>query len=326
MNVLEKIKSYKRNYSIKKILMHDINIYAPQYASSMKCELSGDRAARDILVYCHVVEKGLSHKNLRPLFGIDRVRKISSALKEYVAKGGRDLFIINIAISTLNEYNTVNIQLGVAKEKLVDIPDVGNIRTEQVNVGVDIKSREEYFSFCGGSFSQICEHRHSIRLYDSKSDVISEQEILDCIKIAQKCPSACNRQAVRIKIIINNDLKNKVCEIQGGSAGFGENSGAILIVTADISLYEPSERRMPMLDCGLFIMNLLYAFYEKRIGTCILNGSFSLEREIEMRKVAPIPENEMYAAVIALSKIPEGEEIKVAHSVKRKVNDIVDFL
>lgn len=326
MSVLETIKLYKRKYSCRKILLHDIDAYSDKYSSSMKCELSGDRAARDILIYCHVVEKGLSHKRLKPLFGLDRVSQISSSLKEYIEKGGKDQFIINMAVSTLTEYNKVNTQMGVSKKNLVEIPDIGRIQTELVNVGVDTKGKDDFFSFSHSPFSQMSEHRHSVRLYDSRSDPITEEEIVDCIKIAQNCPSACNRQAVRVKVIIDSDLKNKVCEIQGGSRGFGENAGAVLIITADISLYEPSERRMPMLDCGLFIMNLVYAFYEKHIGTCILNGSFNLEREREIRQVAPIPENEMYAAVIALSKIPEGDEIKVAHSIKRNVKDIVDFL
>ena len=326
MSVLDKLRLYKRNYHTKKTLLYDVDTYASQYSTSIQSEVLGYKAARDILVCCHVVEKGLSHKNLKPLFGLDRVSQISSALQEYISKGGRDSYIINMAISTLEEYNKVNSELGVTSDKLIKVPDLGSFELTSFNVGVDRLSKEEYFSCCNASFSQMCEQRHSVRLYDAKSEPITETEIIDCIRVAQNCPSACNRQAVRIKIITKKDLQDKVCEIQGGSKGFGENAGAVLIITSDISLYEPSERRMPMLDCGLFIMKLVYAFYERQIGTCVLNGSFNLEREKQIREVAPIPDNEMYAAVIALSKIPDGDDIRIAHSVKRDVKDIVKVL
>ena len=247
-------------------------------------------------------------------------------MKEYIAKGGSDPYIIKTAISTLSEYKRVNIDLGVAEEKLFEIPFLDAYIGECLNVGVDLKSKEELFYDCGSTFTKICENRHSVRLYDTKSEKISEQEILEGISIAQNCPSACNRQAVRVKVITKPNMIKEICEIQGGARGFGENSGALLIITSDISLYEPAERRIPMLDCGIFIMNLIYSLYEKRIGTCVLNGSFNLEREKRMREVVPIPANEMYAAIISLSKIPDGESIKVARSIKRDVRDIVDIL
>ena len=114
--------------------------------------------------------------------------------------------------------------------------------------------------------------------------------------------------------------------MQGGCNGFGENAGAMLIITSDISLYEPAERRIPMLDCGLFVMTLLYSLYENKIGSCVLNGSFTVEREKRMMEVIPIPDNEMYAAVIALSKIPSKEVIRVARSKKRNVKDIITII
>lgn len=323
MSLLYLLKLIKRYINIEKLLYRDCNTFISQCASSLKSERNGTRAARDILVYCHVVEKGLSHKQLKPLFGFDRVVQIESSLKDYLLKGGNDPFIIDMAVSTLQEYNKVNSSLGVPNDRLIIIPDIVNKNNDILNVGVDKKSKADFFYGSKSSFSQMCEHRHSMRLYDTKSDPIGVDEIIKGINIAQNCPSACNRQAVRIKIINNPELKNKICDIQGGSKIFGKNADALLIITSDISLYEPSERRIPMLDCGLFIMNLVYAYYEMLIGTCILNGSFTVEREKAMRSVIPIPDNEMYAAVIALSKVPDGEDILVAHSVKRNVEDII---
>lgn len=321
MNFINAVKAKKRELGIKRVLLRDINLYKGFYSTSEWANACGNKSARDILVFCHVVEKGLSHKRIKPLFGYERVCLIADSLNNYIKKGGNDEYIIGIAVSTLKHYNDINESLGVAKDKLISIPEV-NISND-LCIGVKELSAEEYFSYSSSPFSSLSKARRSIRLYDCSSEPIDVNEIMSALDVAQQCPSACNRQAVRVKVVMNKDKIATISEIQGGSKGFGENAGAMIIVTSDISLYEPEERRIPMLDCGLFIMNLLYALYEKRIGSCVLNGSFSVDREIKMRKVVPIPQNEMYAAVIALSKIPQDEVIIVANSIKRNLKDIV---
>ena len=327
MNILDFLKELKSDYLAKKVLNADAKRYGSYYCTSKYCREKGLTAAREILVYCHVVEKGLSHKVIKPKFGYDRVKLIADFLEKYLRCGGDDDFTIGLAVSTLKLYRDVNISLGVDPKELDEI----DINTEQIkkhslNVGAVSLSCEQYFAKSNSSFTDFSSSRHSVRLYDFKSETITVDEIIGCIKTAQNCPSACNRQAVRVKIITDESLIKKVCEIQGGSNGFGENSGALLIVTSDISLYGPDERRLPMLDCGLFIMNLVYALHENRIGSCILNGSFTEQREKQMRDVVAIPSTEMYAAIIALSKIPSNECIKIAKSVKRDVEDIVKII
>ncbi len=325
MNLFELLKEIKGKWLRNKILKSDINMYRDVYAGSRKSKNSGDTYARDILVFSHVVEKGLSHKSLKPLFGYDRVLKISDSLSNYCKNGGNDSYIIGTAIATLKTYNKVNSELGVPHDKLITIPEVNNC-DDSYNIGIKSFNPEKEYNFEEGIFAEFIDKRHSVRLYDCKSSIIKNEDIVNCIKLAQKCPSACNRQAVRVKIIKDHELIEKITDIQGGAKGFGENSDALIFITSEISLYEPAERRMPMFDCGLFTMNLVYALLEKKISTCILNGSFSIEREKKIREIVPIPESEMYAAIIALSKVPSGEIVNVAQSCKRDVNQIIDFI
>lgn len=327
MSVIGGLKAIKRYYSAKKILSADTKRYSNYCCTSKYCREKGFMAARDILVYCHVVEKGLSHKTIKPKFGYDRVKLIADSLEKYLECGGEDNFIIGLAESTLKLYRDVNISLGVNPRDLTEIDvNTGQMKKCSLDVGAASLSCEQYFVNSNFSFTDFSSSRHSIRLYDFKSATIMVDEIISCIRTAQNCPSACNRQAVRIKVITDDSLIKRVCEIQGGSNGFGENSGALLIITSDISLYGPDERRLPMLDCGLFIMNLVYAFHERRIGSCILNGSFTEQREKQIRDIVPIPNNEICAAVISLSKIPSNECIKIAKSVKRDVEDIIKIM
>lgn len=320
-NILRQIK-----YRIKcrRIFTHDYKHWAKYLSGSSYSLKNGSEAARDILVYCHMVEKGLSHKNLKPLFGLDRVKMISEKLTLYQNVGGADPFIIGMAVNTLEKYCDINRSLGVTENQLPLIP-IANKTADQMDVGIIDVDEKTYYADSQKAFSFISKSRHSVRLYDCKSLSVSRQEVMNCINIALNCPSACNRQGVRLKIILDEYLIRKICDIQGGSRGFGENSGALIIVTSDLTLYEPFERRIPMLDCGIFIMNLTYALYEQKLGSCVLNGSFTIEREKRMKALIPIPENEEFAAVIAVSKIPEGESIRFAKSNKRNVKSIVSI-
>ena len=306
-----------------RVLKYDINKYADYSSTSSFSNQNGRKAARDILVYCHVVEKGLSHKHIKPLFGYDKVKIISDSLVKYVEQGGDDQFIISLAISTLKHYNDTNRKIGVEEDKLIPIPMYEH---SDIDVGVDALSADDLFCTEKGYFEKFCKSRHSIRLYDCSSDPVDDKLILKSIEIAQTAPSACNRQSTRVRVIKSKESIQRVLNIQGGASGFGDNSGAVLVISSDISLYAPTERRLPMLDAGLFAMNLLYALHDNNIGACILNGSFTLERERKMQEIVPLPPNEMYCAVIALSAIPKDESVLIAKSCKRPIESIVSFI
>ena len=325
--MLKVLKKWTRRYISKlydmRVLKNDINKYIDYYSTSSISNQNGSKAARDILVYCHVVEKGLSHKQIKPLFGYDKVNIISDSLAKYVEKGGNDQFIISLAISTLKQYNDANRKIGVEEDKLIRIPIYEH---SDISVGVEVLSSDDLFCMEKGFFERFCKSRHSIRLYDCSSDIIDDKLILKAIEIAQTAPSACNRQSTRVKVIKSKELIQRVLNIQGGANGFGDNSGAVLVISSDISLYVPDERRLPMLDAGIFIMNLLYALHDNNIGACVLNGSFTNERERKMQEIVKLPLNEMYCALIALSAIPKNESVLIAKSCKRPIESIVSFI
>ena len=324
MILIRWLKTIRHSYLCEKIMRKDIKHYKKCYVKSRAKDVDGSREARDILVFCHVVEKGLSHREIKPLFAYERMCLISSSLESYLKKGGTDSYIINMAVATINKYNAVNLELGVDKARLISLPTVSV--NDVLNIGTETVTASEFFKASKSSFTEMSQMRHSVRLYDCESDIIEKEELLKCIKNAQNCPSACNRQAVRVKIVLDKDKIRKLSEAQGGANGFGENAGAILVITVDLTLYQPEERRLPMLDSGLFVMNLVYALYENELGTCILNASFTEEREREVQELIHIPQNEMFASLIAVSKIPQAQSIKVAHSCKRDVNDIVTLI
>lgn len=326
MKIRSLLGKIRRRLNNKRIICNYVREFSLYGADSPFAYRKGKDLERNILIQSHVVEKGLSHKKIKPLFGYKRVSIIYDSLREYSDKYHADDYVISAAISSLNTYNSINRVLNSdAESDVFEIPEMNN-QIRDIPIGAEEVTREEFFEGAHKQFSDFCKCRHSLRMYDSYSKEIEFEELLKCIELAQICPNACNRQAVRVKVILDSKRISEIAQIQGGADGFGDHSGAILIITSDISLYTMAEHNLSMIDCGIFIMNLVYALYEKELGSCVLNGCLDKKKESNLRRIVPIPENEMVAAIIAVSNIPIEETVKVAKSKKRKAVDITQLI
>ncbi len=313
----------RKNFTVVKNLLNTCFKQWKYYCDSSNSNRNGYREAHIILVYSHIIEKGLSHKNPKPLFGLKRVKAISESLYQYIDKGGCDSYIIDTGVAAIKKYNTYNANLGVSE--MIPIPETAESRViNQIQIGTYETTKESLFKNADQTFTQLCNTRHSIRLYDTKSQPIDKLRLIKCIKLAQRCPNACNRQSVRVKVLLDNEKIEKLESIQGGCTGFGKNSGAILIVTVDLGYYASSENGLPMLDAGIFSMNLAYALFEDHLGSCILNCAFTTKQEKQMRELCPISNSEIYAAIVAVSDIPDNEAVRIPLSDKRP--DIISII
>ena len=317
----------RRKFYNKQILANYVKMFRTFSADSDFAVNNGRRAERSVLIQTHVLEKGLSHKSLKPFFGYKRISTIPSSLKEYLDKHGDDNYVIGMATSAINTYNDVNSAYKAASDcQLLSAPDTNRETVSPPPVGSEEISRDEFFEGADKKFADFCKSRHSLRMYDCKSEKISYERIKNAIEVARFCPNACNRQAVRVKVILDPQRIQEISKIKGGADGFGGNSGAMLIVTSDISLYTMGEHGLALIDCGIFIMNLVYALYEKELGSCVLNCCLTEEQEENLREIIPISKSELVSAMICVSDIPKNETVKISKSERRPLEDIVQLI
>ena len=321
ITLIKKIRKFKYSRYVKKQLEYDVNKYLNQYTTPLSLEKNKTTLEREIMVLSHTLEKGLSHKKIKPLFGYKVMTQLCEYIKEYSQTTGLDEYILSLGVSIWMEYNKVNSNLN---DKLFEIPEHLKKYCNS-EVGAFETSKDNYFKYINSNFESFSNSRRSVRLFDTKSDEIPLELIKKAIGLAINAPSACNRQAVRVQIITDKELINKISSIQGGNRGFGENSGALLIIKSNLNYYYPNERRIPMFDCGLFTMNLLYALHFYQLGACVLNGSLSEEQEIDLKNVVNINDNEIIASILSVVNIPDDETIKIACSFRRKPDDIIDI-
>ena len=278
-----------------------------------------------LLLTTHTIEKGLSHKHFKAGFGRAAVVELYTLAKQYIACGGKDIFALDNAISVLSEYHLRNKEAGFDDSEYLTIPshDLENVYRSAGSKTYILGNKNDNQPF---SFEQFAFDRSSVRLYDEKGEIVSREELKECIRIAQTAPNACNRQSVRVHVLTDDSKFEDIERLQLGCRGFGTNASAFIFITNDLSLYESNEFKLPIFEAGVFTMNLIYAMFEKGLYSCILNASFPNDTGNEIYRLAGIPDNESINGLIAVYKISKNTEISVPASLRRKTEEITTFI
>ena len=280
---------------------------------------------RDILVYSHIIEKGLCHGAFRTRFGERFVEFLVRDLAFYERVVGAGSFASKVARSSLKQYAVKNSECG---ENVSDIvPSWCLAEGTDGNVGgCDLLTFEDIFSDRYRGFAAFARSRRSTRLFDCKSDPIGIEEVIEAVAIAQSAPSACNRQAVKVYAVWDEDLISDIASTQGGASGFAENAGALLVVTIDYGFYTAVEVKLPMYDAGIYTMNLLYAIHDLGIGACPLNPSLEERCEAKILDCIGAGETESLAGLVLLSRPSAGTVVAFARSPRRATADVLKFV
>ena len=322
MKLINLIKCIRRKRIYKKMISHDVKQYIDHSCVFSENNLIA-RIERDILVYSHIVEKGIAHKKFKVYFGKDIVCELSKHVCTYYEYVDKNKYIYDVGVSALSKYIKYNRNNGVDVTGFAKLPSLEE--TDKEYIGINTMTAAEFFSKVNANFADFSESRKSVRLYDEKSENICENEIYKILSLAKNAPSACNRQAVRVHVVQNEEFIKKVAEIQEGCKGFGENAGVMFIITSDLNYYLPLERKIPMFDCGIYAMNLLYSIHYNKFAACILNGSMSKENEQKIKMLLEIKDNEMLASIIVMYKVKDDSEINVGVTMRRDARDVCRF-
>jgi nitroreductase len=281
-----------------------------------------EKVKRDLTLAYHIVEKGLTMPVPRPGFGKPVViNLINTVLKYQKLNLPKEEMEFRQSVSVLKEYRDfheeINFKLdNELAEKLKLLENL--FKTIEGLKQIKISS-DEYFSDVDNSFNKFCLSRYSVRNYTDQE--IPLPVLYDCIELAQKSPSFCNRQPNRVHIVKSPEKKTQILEIQNGNRGFGHLAETLLIISSVISTTKDiHERNENHLNGGLFIMTLLNALHFNRIGACSLNWSVSNDKDMKIREILNIPENEVVLMIIACGYVPE--KLSIASSPRKSANEI----
>lgn len=264
----------------------------------------------------HTIEKGLSLKNPRKGFGQLKVLKLLKRLNKYsdiYGKTNKEFLIY--PLGTIKHYINYTKSMGVEipiiereykilmeKSDFVDVKEQGGI--------IQI-SKDEILKKCNNNFESLLNSRHSIRYFSKET--VAKETIEKALKLAQKTPSACNRQSWHTHVFQGEESINLI-KWQGGSHGFENEIRTSILVTANLKAFLYYELHQAYIDGGLYAMNLINALHSLGLGTIPLSCGFTHDK---LKKLVDfdIPQNEVPIVIIGVGNLLENFNIAIS---KRK--------
>ena len=300
------------------------NKYQNKKLLHFSSSFSKDRntALATLTITSHVLEKGITMPSRRYGFGIERVRDIIYRCNGIVNQYGNEFVELQAALADLKQYLDIHKKAGYELPK--DIVDGIKklIPYLIINDGNCYTTTKEDFFKQTTDFSEFAKSRHSVRWYaDSPVD---ENKLMAAIALAQTAPSACNRQATRVKIVSSPEFKKLCYTLQNGNRGFGDKADKWLLITSELGDWSHNNRFDPYLDAGIFVMNLLYALHYYGIVACTLNAHLTTEQREDIQRKLGYPESEVPVVFIAIGN--PTDEFMVPMSRHLKTENIVQVI
>lgn len=276
-----------------------------------------------ILRQTHIIEKGLSLSTPRRGFGGPKIEELFTMLDEYLSLGyPTDNVPFQNALAVLSAYiefqNTLDYKNDKINNKLCiyeKYKDVNFVSGIDFIKLIDLKKsiHNEYPIF----FSS----RHSVRQF-SEQEVLPN-EIEKAVKIAQKAPTACNRQACKVYYYSSKETNKKIGDLIAGNTGFADEVNKYLVITSDISaFYDTFERNQIYIEAGLFTMALIEALHYCGIASCALQNGEFYKKNLKFKEICGnIPQNEKIMIFLAIGHYKD--EFSFAVSTRKNVSSIL---
>ena len=256
-------------------------------------------------------------------FGQEKVKRLLERLNLYFNKYGQlDIEFLAYPLATIQHYIDYTKSKGIKideieyefnkllkKSKLV-IPNYA---------GVVQVSKDQVLNECNKSFESLLFSRHSIRYF---SNVPVQNEIIEkALNLAQRTPSACNRQGWKTHIF-QGEKSIELIKWQGGSRGFENEIKYSILVTANLKAFLYYEIHQAYIDGGLYAMNLINALHSLGLGTIPLSCGFT-HHKLKLLKDFNIPENEVPIVIIGVGHLLDN--FNVAVSERKKISETNSF-
>lgn len=266
----------------------------------------------------HTIEKGMSMRNPRKGFGQEKVKHLLQRLmayKERYFEANPDFMIY--PLSTISNYIRYTEEHGTnipaIKKDYDELVNATGLEIKNVASGIHKETRKHIQELCDKNFESLLYSRHSLRYFTRNEP---SREIIDkALTLAQRTPSACNRQSWKTHVYTGEDSVSLI-KWQGGSRGFEDEIKLSILVTANMKAFLSYEIHQMYVDGGLYAMNLINALHSLGLGTIPLSTAFDY-RKLKGLSEFDVPENEIPILIIGVGELLE--EFNCAVSSRKEI-------
>ncbi len=320
------IKRYlKRIVDNAKLLPEFLNDFEEYRKYNYHGKYNKSLSAYEAMLYrhSHILEKGMSLEMPRKGFGCEKVEELLSILAEYEKKEySKSNYAYQHALNVLDYYIQFQINLGYINEDLFTKTRL--VLKDKQDDDCNIIGRENIETLkksIHSEYSVFFNSRHSVRQFSDKE--IAMEDIEKAVCLAQKAPTACNRQATKVYIYEDQIINKRIGDHIWGNNGFRDKPNKYLVITCNISsFYDTFERNQLYVEAGFFSMALVEALHYYGVASCVLQNGEYKSRNIRLKEICGnIPNNEKIVLFIAIGYYKN--EFTYAESSRRGTEEVL---
>lgn len=273
-----------------------------------------NRINAELIRNVHSIEKGLSIQAPRKGFGIKKMLEMFDLAYKYMSVC-EDKTVLYFVVDAVKSYLAYHEEIGYFDDDIKAIQlkvrkleeDIGD--HEGVYGGYIVLDKSDR-SFSRGDVEQLFSSRHSIREFSGEG--VPEESLKKAIKMAQRAPSACNRQAVRVYNISSKSLLEKIDDL-GGIGGFAKDVDRYLLITGVESAYRPGEPKQFIVSAVMFAAYLTLSLNCYDIGSCVIQRSlFPNESYNKLKKIFKIGEDEQVVIMLGIGMMKHKTKVPLS--------------
>ena len=262
-----------------------------------------------IVMQTHVIEKGLSLKEIKPGYGVPKILKLLGDLEQFYHLY-HDQEVCYFSLSVIQAYLEYQKGVGIENPEILKkftslyaLLDKNVVPRELTGGGVKT-SREKILLDSRVDYLRFVQARHSIRNFTGES--VDKQLICNALEMAKYTPSACNRQPWHNFVFTKPENIVHILDLQTGARQFKNDVGALIIVTSSANCFFGNEFNQCYVNGGMYAMNLILALHSVGLGTIPLNMGIAKDRLDAIRNYCQIPPAELPILLIAVGVISEN--------------------
>lgn len=280
-----------------------------------------NRKAGDLIRYTHSIEKGMSIAEPRLGFGHEKQKIMISLMEELRnSKDGFHIEAVMMAFSALKayvDYHTVREYDDEMIKRITKYLSTYSISFDTKEYGGVMKVDKEGMNVDREAAEKLFVTRHSIR--DFEDSEVDESVLMCAVKLAQRAPSACNRQGVRV-YIINHNHADTLKKWTTGTGGFEKAIKEFILITAKQSVYDVHESYQYIVSASMYAAYLSLSLHAYGLGACVIQrGVVFNEGWREVRDRLNIPKDEQAICILGVGNLKDSYVVPISHRLREEV-------
>ena len=296
--------------------------FAPEYNvvdAGTERFYGSNNAHRDLRRDVHRLEKGMTARNRRELFGLEPCAGIITALERETccdkstltwANSVLSRYFIDLAEAQNSTLNDLRTRFNCLKKNGVFEDVAQRLYTPYPPDGIGSASLEG-----------LIESRRSVRRFSSRP--VDRKALEDALRMSVHAPTACNRLPYRFILL---DIRKKIEDVgalAGGTTGWLDNIPCLVVVVGDWSPFaDANDRHTPFIDSSYAVIQFLLKLHKDGMGGCIINWKNSSENDQKLRQFVTLAPWEHAITLVAVGH-PETADVPI--SMKKDCDAILSW-